>query len=183
MEPAAELGRRLQELRTNASLSAAELARRSGVARATLTQLEAGSGNPTLDTLYALADALGRPLSDLIAPVRPAPTRVVRAGEGPAVEGAVVSGHLLDRVRLPQHVVEVFSLRLRPGEEQRRDGHPAGTREHLVVEAGRMRTGPQAEPVEAGPGDYVAFDGSLPHLYAAVGRAVVRATLVIVAAH
>jgi hypothetical protein len=36
----------------------------------------------------------------------------------------VVSGHLLDRVALPQHTVEVFTLRLEPGEEQRRDGHP-----------------------------------------------------------
>jgi transcriptional regulator with XRE-family HTH domain len=38
------------------------LAERSGVARATLTNLEAGRGNPTVDTLYALADALGAAL-------------------------------------------------------------------------------------------------------------------------
>ena len=180
MEPAAQLGRRVQELRAAASLSLAELARRSGVARATLTQLEAGDGNPTLDTLYALADALGRPLSDLIAPASAAPTRIVRAGEGPAVRGAVVSGHLLDRLRLPQHVIEVFSLRLAPGERQRRDGHPAGTHEHLVVEDGRARVGPEADPVELGPGDYAAYDASGPHVYEALGRREARATLLIV---
>ncbi|MDN5726301.1 MAG: helix-turn-helix domain-containing protein, partial [Propionibacteriales bacterium] len=38
-------------------MSTAELARRAGLARATLTQLEAGSGNPTLETLYGLANA------------------------------------------------------------------------------------------------------------------------------
>ena len=179
MEPAAQLGRRVQELRAAASLSLAELARRSGVARATLTQLEAGDGNPTLDTLYALADALGRPLSDLIAPLSSSPTRVVRAGEGPAVRGAVVSGHLLDCLRLPQHMLEVFSLRLAPGEVQRRDGHPSGTHEHLVLEAGRARVGPEADPVELGPGDYAAYDASGAHVYEALGRREARATLLI----
>ena len=39
-----------------------ELSRRSGVARNTIAALERGEGNPTVDTLYALADALGVPL-------------------------------------------------------------------------------------------------------------------------
>jgi transcriptional regulator with XRE-family HTH domain len=169
----------VQQLRGAAQLSLAELARRSGVARATLTQVEAGDGNPTLDTLYALADALGRPLSDLISPPSAAPTRVVRAGEGPAVRGAVVAGHLLDRLRLPQHVLEVFSLRLAPGERQRRDGHPTGTHEHLVLEVGRARVGPDSDPVELGPGDYAAYDASGPHVYEALGRRDARATLLV----
>ena len=179
MEPAEHLGRRLRALRSAAAIPVAELARRSGVARATLTQLEAGSGNPTLETLYALADALGVPLSDLIAPSPGAPTRVVRAGEGTPVHGSVVDGRLLDRVTLGRAVVEVFTLVLQPGEAQRRDGHPPGTREHLVVHAGRARVGPEGAAVEVGPGDYVAFDAAGPHEYAALGRAVARATLVI----
>ena len=179
MEPAEHLGRRLRALRTSAGIAAAELARRSGVARATLAQLEAGAGNPTLDTLYALADALGVPLSALVAPVAATPTRVVRAGEGSLVRGEVVEGRLLDRVLLGRAVVEVFALRLAPGDEQRREGHPPGTREHLVVEDGRVRVGPEAAPVEAGPGDYVAYDAGGPHVYAALGRRAARATLVI----
>ena len=182
MDPAAELGRRVRELRASASLSLVELSRRSGVARATLTQLEAGGGNPTLDTLYALADALGRPLSDLLAPVRPRPVRIVRAGEGARIEGAVVAGHLLDRVQLASHVLEVFSLELHPGEAQRREGHPPGTHEHLVLEAGRARVGPEDDPVEVRRGDYVAYDASRAHVYEALGRAGARATLVIVSA-
>ena len=44
-------------------LSVLELSRRSGVARNTIASLERGEGNPTVDTLYALADALGVPLA------------------------------------------------------------------------------------------------------------------------
>ena len=47
-------------------VSVLELSRRSGVARNTITALERGEGNPTVDTLYALADALGVPLAALL---------------------------------------------------------------------------------------------------------------------
>ena len=44
-------------------MSVLELSRRSGVARNTIAALERGEGNPTVDTLYALCDALGVSLS------------------------------------------------------------------------------------------------------------------------
>src|SRR4051794_38880126 len=99
-DPVADVGRRVRAARENGGLSVAELSRRSGVARATLMQLEGGAGNPTLDTLYAVADALGAPLSDLLAAPAVTPTRVVRAGEGAPVQGRTVSGRLVDRLRL-----------------------------------------------------------------------------------
>src|SRR4051794_16899727 len=81
-------------------MSVLELSRRSGVARNTIAALERGEGNPTLETLYALADALGVPLADLL--VAPAPAvSVVRAGAGARVEGAALEGELLGAVEPP----------------------------------------------------------------------------------
>lgn len=56
-----EVGRRLKQLRVDSGLSLSELARRSGVGKGTLSELETGRRNPTLETLYALTTALGRP--------------------------------------------------------------------------------------------------------------------------
>src|SRR5882724_9739188 len=67
--------------RTRAGLSLTELARRAGIAKSTLSQLESGAGNPSLETLWALGTALGVPLSRLIDPPR-SDIRVIRAGEG-----------------------------------------------------------------------------------------------------
>lgn len=39
-------------------ISVSELAKRAGIAKSTLSQLESGSGNPSLETLWALAMAL-----------------------------------------------------------------------------------------------------------------------------
>ncbi|MGW2658875.1 helix-turn-helix domain-containing protein, partial [Streptomyces sp. NPDC001478] len=83
-----DVGRRLRALRRERELSLSELARRSGVGKGTLSELESGSRNPTLETLYALTTALGLPLSAALA--EPPAT----AGPGPArttVSGSAVT--------------------------------------------------------------------------------------------
>jgi len=164
----ATIGAALRRERERAGLSLTELARRAGIAKSTLSQLEAGSGNPSVETLWSLGVALGVPFSRLVEPTTPQ-VRVIRAGEGPRVrsEHADFAGTLLStgaaRARRDVYVVEV-----EPGADRRADPHIPGSVEHLVVAAGRIRTGPVDAPVDLGPGDYVAFAGDVPHFYAAL---------------
>src|SRR3954452_462921 len=73
--PLATIAAALRRERERVGVSIAELARRAGVAKSTLSQLEAGSGNPSIETLWSL----GVPFSRLVEP--PAPSvRVIRAG-------------------------------------------------------------------------------------------------------
>src|SRR5213080_4152616 len=74
----------LRRERRRSGLSLTELARRAGIAKSTLSQLESGSGNPSVETLWALGVALGVPFSVLVEPPAPA-VHVIRAGEGPVV--------------------------------------------------------------------------------------------------
>lgn len=166
--PRSVIATNLRALRARRGMSVVTLASASGVGRATLTKLEAGQGNPTIDTLYALANALGAALGDLIgAPVGTPPVvEVVRAGEGTRVEGAVAA-RLLDRVhghRLAELYDATFSTRTRHA-----GPHPAGVVESILVTAGRLRTGPASAPVDLGAGDFARFPGDVPHLYRALG--------------
>src|SRR5215470_2584335 len=72
----------LRRERERVGLSLSELAKRAGIAKSTLSQLESAAGNPSVETLWALGVALGVPFSRLVDPPRPA-VRVVRFGEGP----------------------------------------------------------------------------------------------------
>lgn len=164
---AQDLARNLRRLRAARGLSLVALADRSGVAKATLTKLEAGRGNPTVETLYAIADALGAPLSELLRTgVEAHGVDVLRAADGPLVPGAV-EARLLDRVHGPG-LVELFALTV--GERPRHAGpHPAGVVETLVVVAGRLQAGPEDAPVDLGEGDRLRFPGDRPHLYAGLG--------------
>ena len=160
------IGRNLRRLRTGRGLSLAALAAASGVAKATLTNLEAGRGNPTIDTLYALADSLSAPLGELLAPEPTDTVTVVRADEGVQVPGSAVAARLLDRLsgRSQVEIFEITCSRVR----READPHPPDVLEALIVTAGRLLVGPADAPEELAAGDFIHFRGDRPHVYAGV---------------
>jgi transcriptional regulator with XRE-family HTH domain len=164
----ATIGAALRRERDRAGLSLTELARRAGLAKSTLSQLEAGDGNPSVETLWALGVALGVPFSRLVEPPVPA-VRVIQRGEGPRIrsEQADFTGTLLTAGSVHARR-DVYLVEQEPGEVRAARPHTPGAVEHLVVAAGRMRAGPTGDEVELGPGDYVAFAGDVPHTYAAL---------------
>jgi transcriptional regulator with XRE-family HTH domain len=151
-------------------LSVLELSRRSGVARNTIAALERGEGNPTIDTLYALTDALGVTLSELLEPPVSdgAAVAVVRSGGGTFVEGAALDAYLLERIERPGLLGELYAIRFLPGAARAAPPHPFGVEERLHIFTGRVRVGPVTDPVELGPGDYARYSGSVPHIYEAL---------------
>ncbi|MBV8091949.1 MAG: helix-turn-helix transcriptional regulator [Acetobacteraceae bacterium] len=64
----ASFAARLRALRTQAGLSAYELARRSGVSKQTLSTLERGEGKPLWETVCRLADTLDISTEDFRSP-------------------------------------------------------------------------------------------------------------------
>lgn len=158
----------LRAERDRVGLSLTELAKRAGIAKSTLSQLESGAGNPSVETLWALGVALGVPFSRLVDPPTPA-VRVLRAGEGPSVasERANFVGTLLASCP-PGARRDMYVITLEPGPARVADPHIPGTVEHMTVASGRLRTGPEDSPVELGPGDYATFPGDVPHRYEAL---------------
>jgi transcriptional regulator with XRE-family HTH domain len=167
-EPRATIAAALRRERERLGVSLAELARRAGIAKSTLSQLEASAGNPSIETLWALAVALDVPFSRLVDPPSD-PVQVIRAGEAPTLhsEHAAYTGALLSScppgARRDLHVITA-----EPGAAREAHAHIRGTTEHLVVIAGRWRVGPIGAEVEVGPGDYARFPGDRPHGYTAL---------------
>ena len=166
--PLATIAAALRRERERVGISLTELARRAGLAKSTLSQLEAGTGNPSIETLWSLGVALGVPFSRLVEP--PAPSvRVVRAGEGPRLRAdrADFTAGLLTAG--PAHTRrDLYIMELEPGDSREAEAHIPGSVEHVVLAAGRMKAGPADEPVELGPGDYLTFPGDVAHHYEAL---------------
>jgi transcriptional regulator with XRE-family HTH domain len=166
--PLAAIAASLRRERERTGLSLTEVARRAGIAKSTLSQLESGAGNPSVETLWALGVALGVPFSQLVDPPVPQ-VRVVRANEGARIpsDQAVFAGTLL-AAGSPHARRDVYRIEIEPGAIRKAEAHIPGSIEHLIVAAGRMRVGPADGPIELGPGDYVTFRGDIPHTYEAL---------------
>jgi transcriptional regulator with XRE-family HTH domain len=154
----------VKRLRQEAGLTLAELAMAAGLGKSTLAQLESGKGNPSVETLWAIAAALRVPFGRLMEDDRPAVT-VVRASEQPAVTSSETGqiGRLL--ASAPRRgTFELYAMDI-AGAARHADPHHAGVVEYLLVVAGAMRAGPEYAPVELHSGDLITFPADVPHLY------------------
>jgi transcriptional regulator with XRE-family HTH domain len=158
----------LRRERRRAGLSLTEVARRAGIAKSTLSQLESGAGNPSLETLWAICVALDAPFSRLLDPPRPH-VQVIRAGEGPTVSAAQADYQATLLAACPPGARrDVYRICAEPGHARQSQPHMPGVVEHVVLSAGRALVGLADEPVELGPGDYVCYPADVPHVFEAV---------------
>ncbi|MFB9839356.1 helix-turn-helix domain-containing protein [Actinoallomurus acaciae] len=158
------LAANLRRVRTARNLSLSGLSRLSKIGKATLSQLESGAGNPTIETVFSLSRALEVPISSLLDQPHGGGLTVVRAADVEVLRGDGVDLRALRGIATGDTVVEVYDQQVRSRQES--PGH-AGT-EHAVVQAGRLRVRVGDHEVELGPGDYVGFDARLSHTYVAV---------------
>ncbi|MGC0365155.1 transcriptional regulator with XRE-family HTH domain [Rhodococcus sp. 27YEA15] len=157
----ATVGAQIKRRREQRGLTAAELARRSGLGKGSLSSIEAGRGNPTIDTLDAIAFALRIPLTDLLGTEEEVGT-IHRPGTERADDE--VTRELFRRIGAGQST-EVWRLRMPPSTYMDGVPHSPGTVEHLIVASGRLTAGVTGETVDLSPGDMLSFPGDLPHSY------------------
>lgn len=166
--PIARLAVAIRRERERLNLSVTELAKRAGLAKSTLSQLETGIGNPSLETLWALAMALDVQVSQLIGQSRQH-VQVIRANEGVATysEQANYAATLLAACPAGAQR-DIYRLNVQPGEARVSQPHRPGTIEHVILSSGRARIGPVAQPVELSAGDYISYSADVPHLFDAL---------------
>jgi transcriptional regulator with XRE-family HTH domain len=166
------IGERVRELRTARGWSMSSLATRAGIGKATLSEIEAGQRNPTVETLYAIAAELQIGLSELLT------ERGSAALPPPVVRGAAVEATLVAAYRDPSVTTEIYRLQIRPGPPQVSPGHGAGVVEHLLITAGTVRVGPVQHPVEITAGEHWIWEPTGPHTYTAIGDEPAEAVLI-----
>lgn len=172
------LGRNVRRIRQERRLSLGALASESGLAKQTLANLESGRGNPTVETLLAVARALRVGVNWLVtewgSPV------LVQRGDGAPWEPAPAGRRrALDQIFGSGHVLTAL-LEMDAGTQDAEVGPvlPAGstgTLQHAYVVSGSVRVGPVDDRRLLHAGDFIRFPGDVPHvLHAARGIAVVH---------
>ena len=167
------VGQRVRRLRLAQGISLSALARAAGVGKATLSGLEHGTRNATLETLHAVAGVLGVPVTTLL--LEPGAPPAQMAG----VHGSAVTPGLIEVFHEPGVTFELLTLRVRPGVLQRSPAHAPGVTEHLTVTRGVLRVGRAEAPVIVHTGEHHSWRADAPHVYEALNSEEAAAVLLI----
>lgn len=164
----AQVGATVRRLRAAQGLTLAELAGSAAISPPMLSRVERGDVSPSLDTLAALAEALGTSCAALLRdPDQLASdAQLVRKGEGlEVVRRGTRRGHtyhLLASDRGPRKAFEPFLVTLTDKSEVFPEFEHAGT-ECLHILEGSLRYRHGADTFLLKPGDTLTFRGDVPH--------------------
>lgn len=168
------VGNRIRTHRQEAGLSLTGLATAAGIGKGTLSELEHGQRNPTLETLYAVAGVLGVPLAGFVS-TDDAGQQPQHAGVGGvagtivggeiSVGGGPVSARLLEARRITDgSLIEVYWLSIGPGCRVS-PAHGRGVTEQLVLVEGEALVGPEGQARAIGAGQALSWESSGRHVY------------------
>ena len=167
------VGSQIRRWRTSRGRTLSQVAASSGLNVGYLSQIENDKASPSLAVLGLIADALDVPPAWFLMGDVPAPV-VVRAAERPVTDGT------LGRI---EHVdgrgtrdVTIIEGTAQPGGRVGMHSHP-GDEHHLVL-SGRFRMTQGEHTVELGPGDYLRWDGAVPHEAEVIGDEEARLLIV-----
>lgn len=160
-----QIGPRLRALRTARRLSQRRLARQSGVANATISQIEAGKLNPTVSMLKRILDGIPITLAEFFADQPEAPDKVFfRADELTEIADGGVSYRQVG-VNLRGRAIQFLRERYAPGAGTGRNAITHDGEECGIVLAGRLEVTVGSERRVLRAGDAYYFRSSQPHSF------------------
>jgi rhodanese-related sulfurtransferase/transcriptional regulator with XRE-family HTH domain len=165
------VGENLRALRTAKSLSLDTLARLTGLSRTLLGQIELGRTSPSVGVVWKLARAFDVQFSALLASAQPTETSVLRGKQAKRLVSP--DGRFSSRALYPfggQPDAEFYELYLAAHSREDAQPHQPGTRENLIVTAGRLDLQVGGDGFELEKGDAIVFTADVPHSYANPGK-------------
>jgi transcriptional regulator with XRE-family HTH domain len=153
------LGEKIKFFRENKGLNLSELAKKAGIAKSTLFKIEENKTNPTIKTIWAIAEILGVPFGELV-------------GEGEIKEEGV-SVVLIEK----NEEFESYKMNLKKNATYIAKPHFAGVKEKIFVLKGNVTVGRVDNPKEINEGEVYEFDADIFHLYAAKSNSTLIITI------
>ncbi len=162
--------------RESRGYSLGALAEKAVISKTSISKIEAGQGNPSLDVLCRIASALNVPVGTLFGEESRPQLHVIRHDEGQVITSE--SGLSIRPIHTEgrNHRTEIYEMILPAKITYHSLAHIPGTQEFITCIEGNLSLGPEGQEVHLQPGDSVWFSADLPHSYTSTGGA--RAFLV-----
>ena len=160
------IGQQVRSLRLEKNMSLGQLAQISGISKVMLSQIEKGVANPTINTLWKIANGLQVPYAELIAPSTEEATFVTYTESNMQYSP---DGKCRIFCYYPMAVgrrSEIFVMELQQGACYESPGHPQKSKEYIIVDSGSLTLRIQDKEYRLKQGDSLCFSASVTHVYA-----------------
>jgi transcriptional regulator with XRE-family HTH domain len=167
----------LKRLRTERNLSLGQLAELSDISKVMLSQIEKGSTNPTINTLWKIANGLKVPYTSLLEQ-KEEETYITKKSD---IEMQLNDeGHY--RVycyytSTPYRNFELFQIELDEGHSYTSLGHSKKSQEYIMVLEGELTLEVNNKIYKLNPNDSICFSPSNQHIYSNNGKGTLKATM------
>jgi len=172
------VGLNLRRLRTERNLSLGQLAELSEVSKVMLSQIEKGETNPTINTIWKIANGLKVPYTALLEQPKREAAVVKKSEIGMQADS---DGHY--RVycyyeNTPVRNFELFQIELDAGCSFTSTGHAEKLQEYILVLEGELTLTVDGQSHTLGPDESICFTASGSHTYLAGGERNLRAVVI-----
>lgn len=155
----------LNKLRTERNLTLGQLSKISGISKAMLSDIEKGNGNPTINTIWKIANGLNVPYTRLMEHIEKEAT-VVRKSE-PTVQTGETDHYRIYCyfTNTPMRNFELFRVELDANSSNATIGHSEKAQEYLYIIQGELVLHTEMGDHTLNAGDALVFDSSIDHTY------------------
>lgn len=166
------IGKNIQRIRSAQNLTLNVLSEKSNVSKAMLSQIESDKVNPTIATVWKIAQGLGVEISELLEGARE-PNRTFQHDRYENIttldteeEGVLI--HVLSPLSMVGDL-EMYILTFEPGASLRSEAHFLKTEEFLTVLEGTIRVTAGENKTAMKKGDFITYHCDIEHAIENIG--------------
>ncbi|GGI42613.1 helix-turn-helix domain-containing protein [Mammaliicoccus stepanovicii] len=159
----------LSQYRMRKQLSLNSVAKSTGVSKTMLNQIEKGQSNPTITTLWKIANGLHIPISELITNKDNNVSCISKSDIIPIYND---DKSIIIHPYFPYNIdknFEMFNMELHPNAKMHSEGHHEGSEEYIIVHSGTLEISLNNQTHIIRKDDAVHFESETPHTYHNIG--------------
>lgn len=167
----------LKRLREEKNLSLGQLAEIAGVSKVMLSQIEKGTSNPTINTIWKITGALNLPYTSLLELPE---NHVIHVRKQDIHELTEDKYHIFNYYsKDANRNFELYQIEMEAGCIHESIGHSTDSSEYIMVVEGQMEIEANGKTYRLNTDDGFCFHAAVPHIYRNTGNQTAKAVLMI----
>lgn len=173
------IGSNIKRIRQERGLSLEKLGELTGVSKTMLGQIERGESNPTVTTIWKIANGVHLSFSSLITE-KESIVSIIHKGKIEPIVGDNGKYRVYPLVPFqPDRQFELFSIELDMGFTHYSEAHNTGVEEYVIINEGKLDLQLNNEIYSVGKDDSIRFKADQPHSYSNNGNSLLKYTVLI----